>query len=417
MNALPKCLVLSSHVTGLWITRALGRRGVLVTVLPMDDTDLGRYSRWAAGKEHVFAGDVEELAAFLLSKADVWMGNVLIPAGDLALETLSRHRGALSSAYRLCVPPWETVRLLLCKNETARIAAICGIEVPVNYGAVEAVIRRRSGLRWPVVIKPNDSYRFQLCFGKKLFVSGSADEFDTQVTLVQEACIEAQVQELIPGPDSLSFNYTAYFDASGRRVAEFPMRKLRKSPPYFGIGRVIETLDDGRIIGELREKTAAFVREARWHGPVSAEFKLDPRDGCLLLIEVNGRCSFVQQLALRGGVDYAWLAYQEAAWGEVTLPSASGWSGVLIHLHADLLNTLFFRKIEALTLKQLVTPYFRRKTFAVWSASDPFPFLAEWGRTLRESFQLATSPEKRKMMKSRVVAIRQSAETFSERRG
>jgi predicted ATP-grasp superfamily ATP-dependent carboligase len=349
------------------------------------------------------------LASILIRKADVWAGRVLLPTGDLALETLSRHRDALSTSYRLCVPSWDIVRLLLRKDETARIVNKCGIGVPVNYGPADQFVASQAGIRWPVLIKPNDSTKFQSLFGKKVFVANNATEFEARFALVRQAGISAQILDLIPGPDSLCFNYTAYFDVAGRIVAEFPIRKIRKSPPFFGIGRVVESLHDGEIVRGLRESTIAFVKAAGWHGPVSAEFKLDPRDGRLLLIEVNGRCSFVQQLALHAGIDYAWLAYQEAAWGAAARPSASEWNGVLIHLHADLLNAMFFGKIEALTFEQFLAPYFRRKAFAVWNAGDPLPFFAEWGRTLRESIRLAGSRGERQRLRDRALAMPLSA--------
>lgn len=215
------------------------------------------------------------------------------------METLARHENSLAEYYRLRVPPWDTVRLLLRRNDTACIASRCGIEVPVNYGPNGAPGTPRPKVRFPVVIKPNDSCRFEQCFGRKLFVAGDREEFDRQLDLVREELIDGEILELIPGPDSLSFNYTGYYDSSQRIVGGFALRKIRKSPPFFGIGRVIETLDDAEIAARMEAATTAFVREAGWYGPVSAEFKADARDQRrLVLMEVNGRCSFVQQSGL-----------------------------------------------------------------------------------------------------------------------
>jgi predicted ATP-grasp superfamily ATP-dependent carboligase len=375
-------------------------------VLPTGATDLGQFSRLASAREPAFQGDVDALAALLIANAPRWKSSVLIPTSDLTLETLARHRNSLAEHYQFRVPPWPTVRLLLRKNDTYRIASRCGIEIPVNYGPIGVPGAPLPEVQFPVVIKPNDSFRFERRFGRKLFVSGNQQEFDSQVGLVREESIDGEILELIPGSDSLSFNYTAYYDSAQRVVADFPLRKIRKSPPFFGIGRVIETLNDSEIVARLAAATTAFVREAGWYGPVSAEFKLDARDSRrLVLMEVNGRCSFVQQLALQCGIDYAWLAYQDAAFGTLPSPSPRPWNGVLIHLRADILNAILYRRIERLSIKQLASPYLRNKVYAVWDPGDPMPFFREWARSLREGFQLIGSASKRARLRSRAMTV------------
>jgi len=349
---------------------------------------------------------VDALAALLTANGPRWKGSVLLATSDLALETLARHESTLAQSYRLRVPPWETVRLLLRKNDTACIASRCGIEVPANYGPIGAPGAPRPEVRLPVVVKPNDSFRFEQRFGKKLLVAGEREEFDRLLDLVREEGMDGEILELIPGADSLSFNYTGYYDSSQRLVAGFALRKIRKSPPFFGIGRVIETLDDAEIAARMEAATTAFVRAAGWHGPVSAEFKLDARNRRrLVLMEVNGRCSFVQQLALQCGIDYAWLAYQDAAFGTLPGMSAKPWDGVLIHLRADILSAVLYRRIERLSLRQLAAPYLRRKVWAVWDYRDPLPFFGEWGRTLLEGLQLMGSPSRRTRLRSRGMAV------------
>lgn len=407
MSGLAPAVVCSTQVTGLWVTRALGRRGIPVTVVAMDPSDLATRSRHAARR--IRCGErtlsVEDLRRLLLQHGDRWAGAVLVATGDTALETLSRHRDELGAIYRLAVPDWTTTRGLLRKDETARIASRIGIELPASHGPLAEIGDRARSLPYPVVVKPHDSRSFQLRFGRKLFVARTPHQLEQQARLVAESGLEAEVLDLVPGADSLSYNYTAYVDRDGEVVAELALRKLRKSPPFVGIGRVVVTLDDAAAIAELRARTLAFLREARWHGPASAELKLDPRTGRFVLIEVNGRCSFVQQLALRCGVDYAWMAYQDAAFGRVDPQTAGEWRGALIHLHADLLNALVFRKIESLSWAELLAPYRGPHTFAVWSRSDPLPFLTQWARTLGSAPRLLFSPGSRRSITERAVRI------------
>lgn len=402
----PSTVVLTTHVTGLWVSRALAEHGVNVAVMPLDSNCLARHSRKIKQSYKVHNGGAETLVKRLLTGEEVPQGSVLIPTGDLALSVLSRNREKLARRYRLSVPPWEATRHLLRKDETRRAARQLDIPVPRNYGPIEQT--DVGNLCFPVVLKPNDSDAFQRRFGRKLLVAQSAEQYGKFSAEMQSEGMAGEVQCLIPGPDSLSYNDTAYFDRDGFRVSEFPIHKLRKSPPFFGIGRVVERSLDESINRKMREYTDAFVRLTGWHGPLSAEYKRDPRDDRLLLIEVNGRCSFVQQLAWRCGVNYAWLQYREACGFGLKTPTPAQGQATLIHLHADLLNATMFRRVEQLSLRELARPYSGRRYFAVWSARDPWPFVVEWSRTLRKSFKLITSPNERRKIADRAVKIEES---------
>ena len=398
----PESIILSTHVNGLWVTRALSGSGVQTTVLPMERTDLARYSRHADAVQPVFSGDVRRLFTLLQEQADTWRGRVLVPTGDLALEALSRYREQLSRDYLVAAPEWESVQRFLRKDQALQLAAECRVPTPENYGALDEAMKRIDEIAWPAVIKPNDSQRFRERFGAKVFVARDAAEFRVFAGKVLEAGIDVRVMELIPGPDTLSYNYTAFYSKQGSRIAECAIHKLRKSPPFFGIGRVVETMDDERTTAILRERIDAMVAKSGLHGPVSAEFKRHPVSGEMLFIELNARCSFVQQLALKRGVNYARMAYEEAASGSTAPGEPRPWNGAMIHLHADLLNGWFHRKKERLPLRALAKPYLGRMSFAVFRWSDPAPFVVEWGRTFTEAIRFAANAQSRNGFRRRL---------------
>jgi hypothetical protein len=386
MSGLVPAVVCSTHVTGLWVTRALGRRGVPVTVVAMDPSDLATRSRHAA--RSVRCGErtlsVEDLHRLLVHHAEPWAGAVLIATGDTALETLSRHRDELGATYRLAVPDWTTTRGLLRKDETARIAARIGIELPSGHGPLAEIRDRARSLPYPVVVKPHDSRSFQQRFGRKLFVARTPHQLGQQARLVAESGLEADVLDLIPGADSLSYNYTAYVDRDGEVVAELALRKLRKSPPFVGIGRVVATLDDATAIGELRDRTLAFLREARWHGPVerraqarSADRALRPdRSQRTMLLRPTTGPSLRYRLRL-DGLPGCRLRPRRPSDGR----------GMERRPHPPPRRPPERSRLpqdRVALLGGILAPYRGPRTFAVWSQSDPLPFFTQWARTLRQ---------------------------------
>jgi predicted ATP-grasp superfamily ATP-dependent carboligase len=390
----PTALVLTVHVTGLWVCRALADQGVPVAALPVSSTCLARYSRRVGRRCRRHSGGVEDLAARLLSCEDGLEDSVIIPTGDLALEALSRYRNALSRSYRLSVPAWHIVRNLVRKDKTAEIARKAGIPVPMNYGPCETL--SADGVTFPVVVKPNDTHAFQRRFGAKVLIANDTTQFHECTQALRSAGFAGQVMELIPGPDSQCFNFTAYYNNQSERITDFAIHKLRKSPPFYGIGRVVERSENARINRQMMAWTDAFVKATGWHGPVSAEFKLDPRNNRLLLIEVNGRCSFVQQLAWRFGVNYPWLQFLEACGRPLTRPQARNGQAALINLHADVLNALVYRRTEKIPMPQFLQPYLHKHYFAVWNRRDFWPFIVEWGTTCIRFFKLLLNRSGRK---------------------
>jgi predicted ATP-grasp superfamily ATP-dependent carboligase len=207
--------------------------------------------------------------------------------------------------------------------------------------------------------------------------------------------------DLIPGPDSLFYNYTVYIDRQGNPAAELGMKKLRKSPPFFGVCRVGEVVE----VNELREPTLELLSHVGWRGMASAEYKLDPRDGRYRLIDINARPFLMQGLALRAGVNYPLLAWREAVSGEKVKASYNGWNGVWINFLDDVYYGAFFRETEGLSLRQYLAPYGRRKTFAVWSAADPKPFMTLCYKSLKEAAVAALDHRNRAGRRSCVQGI------------
>ena len=379
-------VVLDAFVTGLNAARALHRRGVRVALVAMGGNDLAQYSRVVSEWVRLKAPpSPATLLGLLEAAAPSWKNRVLIPASDLALETLSRYRDRLARHYRIYVPEWPVARRLLHKDLTREAAAACGIEMPLSHGELDDELASRFEGPFPALVRPFDGARFVREVGSKVLVAANSTELREHARRLRAAGLSGELLELIPGPDSCSYNYTAFLDENGRLVAGCALHKLRKHPPFFGIARVVETLDDAAIEEALREPVLRLLRHIRWFGPISAEYKLDPRTGRFVLIEINARMAFVFRLALARGIDFAWLSYLAALDGELATTTVNSWDGVLIHLQAEVLNAILGRRREQIGWRDYLAPYRRRKVFAVWDARDPLPFLAEWSRTILQA--------------------------------
>jgi len=376
-------IVIGGYASAVGVVRELARAGVPVDVVLTMPQDIAHYSNFV--REHhwllEFEDRPESLIELLEARAREWHGWAVLPTNDHAVVALARHRDRLERHCRVTVPPWEITGRVIDKQQTYRAARTVGVATPRSHGPATRDVVQSTELEFPVLVKPNEGHVFAAHFGKKLFLARSRAELARAVERVEEAGLACEVLEMIPGPDNLFYDYQVYIDRVGQPVGEFCLRKLRLSPPHFGVSRACETAD----LPELREPTLELLRRLEWRGPASVCYKKDPRDGTFRLIEVNGRSVLPHGLARRAGINYALMAYCEAVHGTLEGDKPNGWRGFWIHLHADLLYSAMCLRSERLDWKELRRSYLGPKTFPVWSRRDPVPFLAEWANTVRKA--------------------------------
>lgn len=385
MRAARGAVVLGGYVNGLGLVRSLAARGVPTAVVTTQPFDIAHRSRHVAEHDSVRGVDADPgaLAELLERRAADWRGRLLLPTNDEAIEALAAHHERLSALYRIAYAP-EAAPFLLDKARMAEAARAAGADVPDCYGPADAATAARDDLRFPLLVKPRTPHRFAARFGVKLFVA--RDRAELRACVARLDGIPADVHELVPGDDGQIYAHGTYVDASGEPRGGVTIRKLRQSPALFGVARVAEIPDRPP---ELHELTVELLRRIGHRGPAAAEFKLDPRTGRLRFIEVNGRAVVYNALLRKGGLDLAGLAWSEHADGAVPAPYANGWRGVWINLHADVLHSALRRREQRLGLREFLAPYRRPKIEAVWSASDPAPFMSQWAWTARRAMRLA----------------------------
>jgi predicted ATP-grasp superfamily ATP-dependent carboligase len=371
----PGVVVFSGYTNALNAVRSLGMRGVPVNVVTTTRWDIAQHSKYCIDHVPLFElrSNPDALLEFLERHVQRWRGWALLPADDHSLEGLSRHHEQLSRNFRILAAPAPATDLLLDKDRFRQLAAEVGVEMPRYYGMADTSFAQRTDLQFPLIIKPTMTHKFIQIFKKKLLVISDRPSLEAALPRIKETGAACQVFDLVPGPDCNLYSYGVYIDRHGEATGGVYMRKLRQAPPFYGVTRVIETAHRT----DLHEPTVEILRRAGYRGMACAEFKLDPRDGRLKLLEINGRMDLTFGLARAAGVNFAHLAWQDQALGQKVHAAPSGWQGVWIHLFSDLKHSWRNFHRENLNLRDYVHPYLRRKVFGVLSMDDPKPFVVQ----------------------------------------
>jgi D-aspartate ligase len=303
-------LVLGGQENALAIVRGLGKRGIPVHVAAREDC-LAFRSRYCAGRHPYTRGAdaAAHLADSLLGGThDDLRGAVVFPCSDDALEVVADHCDALRE--RFTVPEFlpGLQRALLDKQRTLELARSVGVPVPSfwNLEGVEQLESRRAEMVFPVMVKPIHSHLFQRAFPpRKFFTAADFDELVQRARQVLERGLEAMVCEIIPGPDSLLSSYYTYLHGPGEHLFHFTKRVLRRYPMNQG-GATYHITD---WLPETAELGQRFFQGIGFRGLGNIEFKRDPRDDTLKVIECNARFTAAQWLLARAGIDIAHLIY------------------------------------------------------------------------------------------------------------
>jgi D-aspartate ligase len=364
-----------SYVNGLSAIRSLAAIDVPVVALDHRRQALGLRSRLAVPvvcphpheRPEEFAALVAEICEALPH------GAVAFPTHDEYLVAVNRSAPA---SLRLPFGPRELIEPIQAKRFQYEAAARAGVMLPATFHPAdeEDAVRAAAMLRYPAVMKPSQGAGFKRRHGIPLVVATGPDELVEAYRLGAE--FAPMLQERIPGGDEALWTVGSYVAADGAVPGIFCGRKLLQAPAGVGTCRVgVAEWDEEAVDGARR-----LLHALGFHGISQVEYKRDPRDGTLRLMEVNARLWQWHSLAAACGVDLVQMAYRDAVGEPVTARTsrAAGrrrWVALVRHVRESRRERLGLRR----TLAPLRPPF----TEPVFSLRDPLPAIHQLIGALR----------------------------------
>lgn len=284
--------------------RALGRRGVHVTVGSDESTSPAAWSRFCR-RRVALPGALRSEAAYahaVLEECRRTHYDVLIPMSDDTMSALVHHGQTPALPVATVLPDvhaYETTRDKLALTDLALAA---GVDVPRTQAPRDfASLRELAGtIAFPCVLKPR----------RGAAAAGLAFPRDRQELEAaylnrprrRDAVVDGSrvlVQEYVPG----ELHDVGTVCDRGHVVAALTQRRVRMHPPAGGVGVVNETTDRPDLVADARRILMAL----QWHGPAQLEFRVNPDTGRRALLEVNGRPWGTLDVAIRAGFDVPWV--------------------------------------------------------------------------------------------------------------
>lgn len=368
--------VLGLFDTGLAAVRALGRAGIPVHGFDSAASQYGFRSRYGT---HELCPDPvrfpDALVRLLVERAQRCdEPPVLYTTSDAFTEFASEHRDALDAHFVHALPSKDAVAAAMNKRRQYRRAQDAGVPVvPVYSPCSLAEVRALAPtLSYPVVVKPaiGHHWREQFMRDKAIRVDAAGELlalFETALAHGQAALI----QPLIVGPNTNHCKVCAYFDVHGTPLACVCMRKIRQYPIDFGVGTMMESVDDP----ELETLGLRLFGAMEWRGPGSIEFKRDERDGGWKLIELNPRLWQQHGFAAACGVNFPLIQYRDLT-GQPQEPHQYRLGVRWLDEFRDARSAWDHRRRGQLSMWDWGRSLARVRHFAMFAADDPKPFIA-----------------------------------------
>lgn len=382
-DARPPAFILGVECNGLSFLRSLGRRGIPVVMVDFWRNP-GMISRYglpvvvpdAEEDEAGLLGILEELAEAAATRG------VVIATGDAYVLFAAKHQRELAERFDLAVSDHETILTVANKRRLYEFAPGHGVTIPRTWFPEDQAIEEiATQVDYPCLIKPYFSHLWRnhpANWAGKMAKVHSAAELVVTYREMRTSGLEFMVQERIGGGDDQLLGLYGYLDRSSEPLGLFTKHKLRQYPRHFGDGSVHVS----RREPEVAEQSLKLLRSLGFHGLVNVEFKRDPRDGDLKLMEINARSGAATWHAVMSGVDLPFIAYRDAM-NQPTEKALTFREGVRwINLEKDFRSFLDGRRAGESDLGSWVQSLRGDRCYAYFAWDDPLPAISGVGHAL-----------------------------------
>lgn len=308
-SGVPAVVVLGG-LNGLGITRSLGRGDITTYVVDSNRLHPGMWSRYARPVHSQGIEGRDLIDSLLKLQAGLGERPVLFNTHEMAVLTISEHRGDLESMFRFRMPKHEMVLTLQDKSKFHQLAIANDLPVPRGevLRANSDIFKLLNSLHFPIVVKPADKGSVHLGKSPGVIVFERFEDALSGCEEMLQRAGEAIVQEWIDGGSDKIYFCLFYRGRQGKMVSMFTGRKLASSPP--GVGLTAYCTAAPEVRESLEPMTEAFLERIDYAGMGSVEYKWDAASRRFLIIEPTvGRSDWQEEVATLCGINIPLEAY------------------------------------------------------------------------------------------------------------
>ncbi|MBW2180408.1 MAG: ATP-grasp domain-containing protein [Deltaproteobacteria bacterium] len=284
--------------------RALGKKGIKTAVGESTRVATSMFSKYCR-RAFVYPSPVHRPLEFIDFMENVLRrGNcqMFLPMEDETLVLISENHSIFSRWTYLPFVSADKLAFARSKDRVLQLAETKGIPIPKTW-YIESLAQLDElidGLPYPVVIKPKTgSGALGVSYIQK------KQDLKKRYLSIHRQYPYPLIQERIPA-EGAGYGVSLLFDENSTVKASFVHKRLREYPVSGGASTFRESVQND----EIRDMAVSLLKDLGWFGVAMVEFKQDPRDGVLKLMEINPRFWGSLSLAIASGVNFPYLLYK-----------------------------------------------------------------------------------------------------------
>jgi predicted ATP-grasp superfamily ATP-dependent carboligase len=395
-SKLPAIVLGVEHPRGVAVVRSLARAGIPVIAIDHVARPLGFHSRHVSRSGQVSADPAAALR--FLERLGQEGGGVLIATNDHYLVLVAQNHDRLARAFVLTTPRWEVLEALMARARAYEIARAARIAVPVSFepGSVAEMRKVVAGLDLAhrhYLLKTRVDRGHPADLETKRFTKVAGPD----TAAIERSCLEIfaragewpSLEEVVPAEADRCIGVAMVVDRNHEPVLSYCVRRLKLftysrggdfvHPYELGANVYCESVHDS----EASDAAARFVKQARYSGPITVEFRRSSVDDRLTFIKADPRVVRATALSTALGLDVPLAIYRaalgRAADAAASYPDHRAWIWLNPYV-----RTLWRHRGNQVVRQELVNlaRNFRNiKAEAYLDWRDPKPFLMELARS------------------------------------
>lgn len=369
----------ANYYIGLSAIRCLGRQGI--TVAAVDYQIEGTYgfkSKYLSEKliaPH-YRTNEKEFIDFLIDYAKKQeLKPVLFPCADPYVEVIDKYLDTLKKYYLISQKKQGLFTEVMDKNSLQTLAIKHNVLVPETIRINEDNFYEKINtiISYPCIVKPSDSPSFVRVFRKKMFKVHNQSELDEAIFKANENNLEVFVQKIIEGFDDHMYTFDTHLNQNSKVTHYMTCRKFRQYPINFGASVYTGQIHEPEIV-TIGTK---FLEDIGYKGFAEIEFKKDKNTGEFYLIEINVRTTNLNCLLEKVGINFPYIAYSELIGENIGTNFIQESSNIFFrYTYEDILAIKGYLKTKQLSIFNIISSLFRKKSFSIFSLDDPSPYFS-----------------------------------------
>lgn len=227
----------------------------------------------------------------------------VFPMSDDVVIPLSKNKSLLNEVCDVPISDYDYLIKAHDKFQTFDLAKLLNIPVPETFifKNHDELIKYSEIATYPLIIKPRMGGGAARC----IHIVKSKDELIGYHSELINAGHLPMVQEYIPGSSEQMYMINVLYNQDHELVSFFMAKKIREYPHTGGITTCGVSIFEQVLLDYAKK----IFDSLKWYGVAEIEFKLDLRDNCFKLIEINPRFWQYLKHPIACGVDFPFHLY------------------------------------------------------------------------------------------------------------